>query len=410
MPQAPGRSGAGAGVALVACTALLSAGCGAAGASSGDVSVRDSAGIRIVELTGLLASPVGWAVAASPAVVIGGDTDDERAQLVRVAGAARRSDGRIVVADGGGPALLLFDADGTPVGAFGRSGGGPGEFLTPMLVGLLPGDSALVHDQRQGRFTVVTPEMTLGRMFTGEQGAFPEAMLPDGLLAVRVRGAGFVDTPTSGVYDGASPLLFMGREGALLDTLGTFPRRATYMRIAESSINLLRMPFGTETSYATTRDRLHLGTGASFEILSFDRAGDLARILRADVPGRPVTDADLARYTEAAVARAPEPARAGIRTMYREVPVPEHMPAHGALMTDAAGNLWVQRYRFADEPSTWAVFDPDSAPLGTIATPDGVTLLEIGEDYILGGGADELDRPYVGVWSLERVPRGVIGA
>lgn len=403
MPPAGGLSGA-AGVALLVGTALLTTGCGAAGASE-DVSVRDSAGIRIVELSGLPASPIGWVVAASPAVVFGGDTDDERAQLVRVAGAARRSDGRIVVADGGGPALLLFDADGTPAGAFGRSGGGPGEFLTPMLVGLLPGDSALVHDQRQGRFTVVTPEMTLGRMFTAEdQGAFPVAMLPDGLLAVRVRGAGFGDTPASGVYDGASPLVFMGREGALLDTLGTFPRRATYMRIAESSINLLRMPFGTETSYATTRDRLHLGTGASFEILSFGRAGALARILRADVPGRPVTDQDLARYTEAAVARAPEPARPGIRTMYREVPVPEHTPAHGALVTDAAGNLWVQRYRFADEPSTWAVFDPDGAPLGTVTTPDGVTLLEIGDEYILGAGADELDRPYVGVWSLERVP------
>ncbi len=52
----------------------------------------------------------------------------------------------------------------------------------------------------------------------------------------------------------------------------------------------------------------------------------------------------------------------------------------------------------------WAVFDPDDAHvLGFVETPEGLTIYEIGEDYILGRVQDELGVESVQLWPLERV-------
>jgi hypothetical protein len=84
--------------------------------------VRDSGGVRIVENT----SPQWlesqqWRLTEEPIVDIGGgDTAEE--QLHRVRGAARLSDGRIVVADGGSQELRFY----APSGEHERSAGGRG--------------------------------------------------------------------------------------------------------------------------------------------------------------------------------------------------------------------------------------------------------------------------------------------
>lgn len=394
-------TGAAAGAAL-----LLTAACGGSSGPA-DVAVRDSAGIEIVDVAGLPTEAAGWRLSPEPRVVIGGDAADERSELYRVSGAARRSDGKIVVANGGTMELRLFEADGTPAASFGRSGGGPGEFGMLALVGLLPGDSALVHDARNRRFTVVTPEMTLGRSFEAVRGgspavAFPLALFPGGPVAVRTAAA-FSGPPATGVYAGAAPLHLAGLDGRLRDSLAVFPMRQSYLRIGEGSMNIVSVPFGTQTSFTAAGDRLHVGTGERYEVRSFDRDGELVRILRAAATPRPVRDEDVQAHIERALARLPEQARPGQRRLFEEITPPERMPAYRALVADPAGNLWVERYAPPGEgPTTWTVFDPDGRPLGTIATPEGVDVLEVGEDYLLGTGTDPLDRPYVAVWGLER--------
>lgn len=85
------------------------------------------------------------------------------------------------------------------------------------------------------------------------------------------------------------------------------------------------------------------------------------------------------------------------------VTVPEEMPAYGDIRADAAGYLWVQDYRAPGDPApSWTVFDAEGEPLGRIALPPGVRVEEIGVDYLIGTGADDLDRPYVALWALDR--------
>ena len=74
---------------------------------------RDSAGIRIVEN----AQPAWSAsdaltLSAAPSLVIGNRVG-EAYEFSRVAGTARLSDGRIVIADGGSLQLRFYDASGS---------------------------------------------------------------------------------------------------------------------------------------------------------------------------------------------------------------------------------------------------------------------------------------------------------
>jgi hypothetical protein len=86
---------------------------------------------------------------------------------------------------------------------------------------------------------------------------------------------------------------------------------------------------------------------------------------------------------------------------FAEMPVPETMPAYSQFMVDAAGNLWVEEYnRPGDDQPRWVVFDPNGVMLGTIETPKRFRLYEIGVDYVLGRGVDELDVEHIQMYEL----------
>jgi hypothetical protein len=50
----------------------------------------------------------------------------------------------------------------------------------------------------------------------------------------------------------------------------------------------------------------------------------------------------------------------------------------------------------------WTVFSPEGRALGSVVTPPGLRVLEIGRDYVLGVWQDELDVEYVRMHRLDR--------
>ena len=87
------------------------------------------------------------------------------------------------------------------------------------------------------------------------------------------------------------------------------------------------------------------------------------------------------------------------------VPLVETFPAYSNIKVDALGNLWVAEFKLPDEErdfALWTVFDRTGIALGLVETPPGLTIYEIGEDYILGRRIGELDVESVEVWQLDR--------
>ena len=87
-------------------------------------SIRDSAGVRIVEYARRARAPKTWRVDPKPVLEIGGHTRPGSVEFSNVVGVARLSDGRVVVGNAGTYEVMTFDARGRFIESFGRRGRG----------------------------------------------------------------------------------------------------------------------------------------------------------------------------------------------------------------------------------------------------------------------------------------------
>ena len=78
-------------------------------------------------------------------------------------------------------------------------------------------------------------------------------------------------------------------------------------------------------------------------------------------------------------------------------------PPHGGLLADDLDCLWVEDFqRPGAENRAWNVFDPEGVLAGRLSLPERFNPLEIGRDYLLGVGWDELNVEYVRMYTLTR--------
>ena len=391
--------------AVLAAAALVASACDT-GETGPRATVRDSAGVTIVE-NRLPASALPWIVGEEPAVVIGTAEGPEAEQLYLVRGVTRLSDGAIAVVNGGSNELRVYGPDGAYRGAVGSEGDGPGEFRSMQLAGRLPGDSLLLFDPRHARFSIVAQGPVIAASFALDSQVARGSVDVLGVLADgRIVVAGPVDfgePADASVIEPPRPLVLLDKRGGLLTTLDTVRTRPMYFTMGDG-FSFTFVPFTVPAASAVGRTMIHAGSGRTYEVRSYDgRTGELVRLTRVDRSPRPVTETDLERFVERAVDRADPERGPGLRESYAEIPTPPVMPAYRDLLVDRAGLLWVADYRAHDgEPHRWTVFDSEGRALGTLDTPENVRVWEIGADWILGVRRDELDIPYVVLYRLER--------
>ncbi len=87
-----------------------------------------------------------------------------------VGGLRELRDGRILVADPLGQALMVINLQAGTADTIGRVGAGPGEYKQPDAVFALPGDSTLLVDLGNGRLTVLAPDLSFGETTPIAQG------------------------------------------------------------------------------------------------------------------------------------------------------------------------------------------------------------------------------------------------
>ncbi len=386
---------------LVAAVVPVAAGCDGPGPSASfPHSIRDSAGIRIVENLAPEWEESFWTVDPEPEFALGGELgrEGDASSLVwDIVAAGVLSDGRVVLLSPPGERkVLIFERSGVLSTAFGRAGRGPGEFSGPQHLQVLPGDTIVVWDYMFGPVAYFDASGKLLR----------QRALDLGRLIEVTRGSDqhIGETVHLPLSDG-SFITRIHRPGWSLPEEGeTYRRPVGYVRIdpfynahplgwweghefLNHRIPILPFPVQSLVTGGGTPFAAYITNGDRFEVHQFAPTGRIPhRVIRRPIERIPIESArarDLAEMNsdvdrdwqswERAVARAGQ----------------RYYPVIASMQVDAMGYLWVLA-QWGRRPDglvawQWSVFD-EGRWLGDVAMPDGV--LWIGEDLVLARHVD----------------------
>ncbi len=90
-----------------------------------------------------------------------------------------------------------------------------------------------------------------------------------------------------------------------------------------------------------------------------------------------------------------------IRVAVDRLPPPDRAIGYRFIEVSSQGHLWVRGPLRAAVPTSWTVYDLDGKLLARVTTPARFELHEIGRDYLLGVGRDDLDIEYIQLYRLD---------
>jgi len=91
------------------------------------------------------------------------------------------------------------------------------------------------------------------------------------------------------------------------------------------------------------------------------------------------------------------------RRELEEMPRPDVHPSLGRIAADHLGYLYVEEYLLpGEETGAWTIFDPEGKPVATLSLPSDFSVLDIGDDYVLGVRRDELGLEVLELYQLNR--------
>jgi hypothetical protein len=250
--------------------------------------VSDSAGIAIVhnDLARLTAT---CPVDGEPDLVIGDPARGEEHELYRVFGATRLDDGRIALVNQGSQELRYYDGDGAFLGAAGRAGEGPGEFRNAFYLWRLPGDTVWVGDYGPWQYHLFDPDGEWVRSVRPR----PEYANPPGVIQMLDEGRAVLaprdfPAPEPGFQLRELTVVVHAPDGALLDTIGTYPNGRWGQVGSEPGSPFLYPQFESFARAAAGGSTIVAGHGSESELAVYDADADLGTPRRIMLRGRPV--------------------------------------------------------------------------------------------------------------------------
>ena len=386
----------------------LNLACGGAGDGAPAVTVRDSAGIRIVENTTPQWQPgQEWRLSAEPVVDIGSVSAGEEYELFQVWSPVRLSNGSIVVVNGGSQELRFYDADGRFVRAAGRRGGGPGEFQNVRWMHHMPGDSLITYDFGHRRFAVFDSSGTFARGFRlATTTEVPFATIVDMFGDGSFLAQGFANTggeTPSGLQRYGAPLYHFGADGTFLTELGMFGGNEMYYEsVLGGGFRVYEAFFPLYTYRRAAGDRLYIAANDTYELRVHKLDGTLTDLVRMPGAPVPVTNDHVQMEIERRLNDAgSDEERESLAKALNQIPVPATFPAYEKVEIDEEGNVWVHEFtKPGDAHATWAVFDSTGILLGRLTAPPRFEPHDIGPDYVLGVWRDAADVEHVQLYEL----------
>ncbi len=358
-------------LALLAC---------AGGDRTSDVSVVDSAGVRLVN------SPPDdrpWPYVLTEVRRLGG-ADSGAGSFTNAAVPLVQTDGRdrIFVLDRDRSVVETFDSSGAPLATMGGEGAGPGEF--EMAFELLDAgpDRVALFDFGKRSFVIWSPDGAL----LGEQ-RLPESLGSWNGLAIHG------DTLFTALQDDDSlrtihrMVLATPGDTTVLDSLVVAPHV-----IAQFDCFSARMPpmFGSRFAWRTSGDRLLVSRQARYQVDLY-RNGKLVTSLRRPVEPAASTMDDARRmYPDGWKVTFGGGGGCTIdgEEVARKTGMADRLPLIAEVGFGPEGTIWVRRFTFPDRPQVADVFDREGAYLGTVEGR-GLPLGWLGRDMILFPIEDE---------------------
>jgi hypothetical protein len=186
---------------VVAALDVVCSACGDTGGKAAQISVRDSAGIEIVESTpGSRETAKPLVIDTVPLFDIGADPSDPNQEFSSPSNPMRLADGRIAVAEPGAQEIRFFDSRGVWRRSVGRKGQGPGEFSDLRQLFLGPSDSLYAYEPGTGFVSVFDSEARYARRIRLQPAGEGRFAILSGVFA---NGRWLVDGSKSGWPSGA---------------------------------------------------------------------------------------------------------------------------------------------------------------------------------------------------------------
>lgn len=417
----------------VAVLLWLAAGCSAASDASPTqaVTVRDSAGVAIVENHHPMLAADAWQLTPEPILSLPDSVATGGLPYIR--GARRLADGSILVA--AGSAVRWLDRDGHLVRTIAGEGQGPGEFRDISEL-LLRGDTVILSGfSNQRKLSLFDPEGRLIReepldldrfRALGRWGECQSLVLPD---RSRIGCQYDPSIPLSATnrrnhvdeHGMSSPgpglLRQLHRLYVTSPALDTAYALGIDIGIEQFGVDLgggretfITHPLHARTALASGGNppRIAIATNPAWRVELWTTTGTLERVILLDhgrsatTPRMKTVGDSVMRLWELRNARdtiAAENALAQVST-------PDSLPGVLSLAMDDQGFLAVTRGGLfvTGFAITIDFFDPAGRWLASADMPPRWRLLDFGEDYLLGVRYDEEDLPHLDLYGLTRKP------
>lgn len=372
----------------------------------GQATVRDSAGVRIVE-SQIPRVPVGTVTIDSvPSISIGREENGPYL-FGFISDVAFLDDGTIAVAEVQSGEIRVFDAAGQHQLTLGGQGDGPGEFRTPALVVPFGPDSLAGYDARQRRTTVFpltggTPR-TLPNSVDGNFSVFGAG--DSGPFLLYSPGGSYRPDLEPGGQWIETPVIAMDSESGASDTIATLSDR---WRIVALDGNAPMPQPLRHAVQAVGADGFYWGTPDSFEVREYGWSGELRRIVRRAADPRPVEPDMLREYIEARLEetreRQGDEAVPPLRSRLESEEYLDELPYFSTGFVDREDRLWLGTLDWPDAggPVVWSVFDPSGEWMWEVEAPAGLRLVDATSDLVLAVARDPLGVQSVQAHSIRR--------
>ncbi len=344
-------------------------------------------------------------LAREPVLSVGGAQAIGKQILYEVTGAARLSDGSVVVAVSGEHEIRRFGPGGQHLWTAGQEGEGPGEFRRVRLLrACTTEDRILAYDAGMGRVSVFDGSGALKTdyrlTFQGSR-AYTITCTPDAVMVVTSWGERRSDAlgpfrwkVALGYADQGSSRVRVLREDMPGQDRVQYPRS-----------NGPRT-WGRRTVVGAVAAGVWLGTGDDYELQLVGWDGSSIRKLRWAGRDLAVTEDDIRSYRESLVARVggsddPNAMPTFERWWERERnTLPARFPAYSRILALSGGGLWIRDYPRPGEPHRWWFFGADGEWSRTLHLPPRTSLLDAGEMWAVVRQTDALGVESVSVYDL----------